>query len=241
MRKNIIITGAAQGIGQAVAKKLVSENYTVFACDIDSENLNILSEELPQLSFLPFRLDISNYNEVEVFFKKIKADKISINYLLNNAGIYLGKKITEYSREEIDKVTDINIKGAVYFSKFFGQLLLEQKSSGAIINMASVAGQEGSSDAIYGLTKSALIGLTKSCAMNFAPYIRVNAIAPTLVETKLIEKVPKWRVDEYRNHELIKEPVLPEDIAETVSFLLSNASRHYTGAVFDINNGHYLR
>jgi 3-oxoacyl-[acyl-carrier protein] reductase len=77
--------------------------------------------------------------------------------------------------------------------------------------------------------------------MNFAPDIRVNAVAPGIVETNMIKTIPKWRVQEYRENELIKTPIFPEDVANTVAFLLSNESRNYTGSVFDLNNGCYLR
>jgi 3-oxoacyl-[acyl-carrier protein] reductase len=77
--------------------------------------------------------------------------------------------------------------------------------------------------------------------LNFAPHIRVNAIAPALVSTSLLDKVSQQRVADYRQGELLKDPILPEDVADTVAFLLSEQSRCYTGAVFDINNGHYRR
>lgn len=109
------------------------------------------------------------------------------------------------------------------------------------MNMSSVSALEGSSDAIYGLSKAAILGLTKSCAMNFSPYIRVNAVAPTMVHTPMMDTIPAWRKKEYLSHQLIDTPVLPEDVADTVVFLLSDKSKHYTGATFDINNGGYLR
>ncbi|MMZ59584.1 3-oxoacyl-[acyl-carrier-protein] reductase FabG [compost metagenome] len=153
----------------------------------------------------------------------------------------MGKNILDYKEDEIDKVLDINVKGYVYLSQLFGDFMVRRKNSGVILNMSSVSGIEGSSDAIYGLTKAGILGLTKSCAMNFSPYIRVNAVAPTIVETSMMDNIPKWRIEEYTNHQLIKQPLLPEDVAHTVTFLLSEKSKHYTGATFDINNGCYLR
>ena len=77
--------------------------------------------------------------------------------------------------------------------------------------------------------------------MNFTPNIRVNAIAPGLVETDMIKAIPEWRIREYRENELIKTSILPEDVANTVAFLLSDEARNYTGAIFDLNNGCYMR
>lgn len=102
----------------------------------------------------------------------------------------MGKNIIDYQSDEIDKVLNVNIKGYIYFSQMFARILFHNERKGVIVNMSSVSGMEGSSDAVYGLSKA---------------------------------------------------PVMPEDVAETVIFLLSAKSRHYTGATFDINNGGYLR
>ena len=107
--------------------------------------------------------------------------------------MYLGKNLLDYEEKEIDFVMDTNIKGYIYFSKYFGELLMEKETEGAIINISSVSGMEGSSDAIYGMSKAAILGLTKSCAMNFSPYIRVNAVAPTMVNTDMMKNIPEWR------------------------------------------------
>ena len=160
---------------------------------------------------------------------------------MNNAGIYLAKNILDYQPDEIDQVLNINIKGSIYFSQMFGRFKLQNKQEGVIVNMSSVSGLEGSSDAIYGLSKAAILGLTKSNATNFAPYIRVNAVAPTMVQTPMMDIIPEWRKEEYLQQQLIHTPVTPKDVAETVIFLLTDKSKHYTGATFDINNGGYIR
>lgn len=191
-----------------------------------------------------YHLDVSNYSQVAAFFAYVAEKHCDVNGLVNNAGIYLAKSIMDYQEDEINTVMDVNIKGAVYFSQMFGKLLIGNESNrrkGTIVNISSVSGIEGSSDAVYGLSKAALLGLTKSCAMNFSPYIRVNAVAPTMVNTSMMDVIPEWRKQEYLSHQLIDSPVLPKDVAETVIFLLSEKSRHYTGATFDLNNGCYLR
>lgn len=240
-RKTVIVTGAAAGIGKAITIKCIVCGAKVIACDIDAGLLQTLKSGIDSDRLYIFNIDVSDYTQVERLFGKLFSEQRDINCLVNNAGIYLGRNIIEYTSEMIDRVIDINIKGAVYFSKFFGEFMMKEKINGVIVNISSVAGQEGSSDAIYGLTKSALIGLTKSCSMNFSPNIRVNSIAPTLVETELIKNVPEWRMKEYREKELVKRPLSPEDVANTTVFLLSELSGNYTGAVFDLNNGCYLR
>lgn len=237
----IIVTGAASGIGKAIVKLSLQEGAEVIACDLDGLRLEELKAETDTDKLCSYQLDVGNYSEVEQFFAYIEQEHSEVNGLVNNAGIYLGRSLLEYTPEDISRVMDINIKGYVYFSQGFGRLLLNRKRKGVIVNMSSVSGQEGSSDAIYGLTKAAILGLTKSCAMNFAPHIRVNAVAPTMTSTPMMEHIPAWRQQEYQEHQLIPEPLQAEDIADTVIFMLSSKARAYTGATFDINNGCYLR
>lgn len=240
--KKIIVTGAASGIGKAVVKQCLDEGASVIACDINGEALIELKQRLDDAYFLyTYQLDVSKYEEVVKFFEYVEAEHSDVNGLVNNAGIYLAQNIMNYQVNEIDNVLDINVKGFIYFTQLFGKKLLHTQRQGVIVNMSSVSGIEGSSDAIYGLSKAAILGLTKSCAMNFSPYIRVNAVAPTMVNTPMMATIPDWRKEEYLTHGLINTPVMPEDVADTVVFLLSEKSKHYTGATFDINNGGYLR
>ncbi len=239
--KTAIVTGAGTGIGKSITLKCIEHGAGVIACDINGKLLESLKDSVQSDKLRTCKIDVSDYSQVECLFEELYSVQPDINCLVNNAGIYLGRNIVDYTPEMIDSVININIKGAVFFSKFFGKLKLEQKKNGVIVNITSVSGLEGSSDALYGLSKSALIGLTKSCAMNFSPFIRVNAVAPTLVDTDLINNVPKWRIDEYREKELIKKSLKPDDVANTVIFLLSELAGNYTGAIFDLNNGCYLR
>lgn len=237
----IIVTGAASGIGAAITLRCLQEGASVVGCDRDLGGLNTLQADVQNEKLSTFPVDVSSYDEVEDVFSRIVRDFPATTRLVNNAGIYYAQSILDYTVEQIDAVLSVNIKGAIYWSQLFGRYLAGHDSSAAIVNISSVSGHEGSSDAIYGLSKAALLGLTKSCALNFAPNIRVNAVAPGLVETPMLKAVPQWRVKQYREHELLTHPIRPEDVADTVAFLLSDESRHYTGAIFDLNNGCYLR
>ncbi|WP_226003198.1 SDR family NAD(P)-dependent oxidoreductase [Paenibacillus sp. BJ-4] len=244
MLKNgkVIVTGAASGIGKEIVKQCLHKGASVIACDINKDSIHDLKRSMDHHHFLhTYQLDVSKYEQVAKFFGYIETEHSDVDGLVNNAGIYLAKNILDYEADEIDKVLDINVKGYIYFSQMFSKILLESQRKGVIVNMSSVSGIEGSSDAIYGLSKAAILGLSKSCAINFSPYIRVNAVAPTMVKTPMMDAIPDWRKKEYLSHHLINTPVLPEDVADTVTFLLSDKSKHYTGATFDINNGGYLR
>lgn len=239
--KSIIITGAASGIGKAMVLKCLEYEALVFAVDINESKLKNLKKEVSSQNLKIIKADVSKASQIKKVFTFLNKNRYEANCLINNAGIYNGKSILDYSESEVNKVIDINIKSAVYFSKLFAEHIILKNKKGIIINMTSVSGQDGSSDAIYGLSKSALIGLTKSNAINFSPYIRVNAIAPGIVNTQMQKNIPKERLKNYRKSELIKEPIEPTDIANTAIFLLSELSRNYTGSVFDVNNGCYLR
>ncbi|UYZ00074.1 SDR family oxidoreductase [Peribacillus frigoritolerans] len=238
--RKVIVTGAASGIGKEIVKQCLHEGASVIACDINEHSLYDLKRSIDDHYVLhTYQLDVSNHEEVVKFFVYVEAEHTDVDGLVNNAGIYLVKNILDYQVDEIDKVLDINVKGFIYLSQMFK--LFQSQRKGIIVNMSSVSGMEGSSDAIYGLSKAAILGLTKSCAMNFSPYIRVNAVAPTMVNTPMMGTIPDWRKEEYLSHQLINTPVLLEDVADTVVFLISDRAKHYTGATFDINNGGYLR
>ncbi len=240
--RKIIVTGGASGIGKEIVKQCLYEGASVIACDINEHSLYDLKQSMDDRYALhTYQLDVSNHEEVVEFFVYVEAEQADVDGLVNNAGIYLAKNILDYQVDEIDKVLDINVKGFIYLSQMFGKKLFQSQRKGVIVNMSSVSGMEGSSDAIYGLSKAAILGLTKSCAMNFSPYIRVNAVAPTMVTTPMMGAIPDWRKEEYLSNQLINTPVLPEDVADTVVFLLSDRAKHYTGSTFDINNGGYLR
>jgi 3-oxoacyl-[acyl-carrier protein] reductase len=234
--QNVIVTGAGKGLGKAIAKQLLDDGFRVLAVDREQELLRSLALEFGN-EIECFRIDVTDHSAIEGFFRSL-ADRPLFG-LVNNAGILLGKTLFECSPEEIAKVVDVNLKGAIYFSKFFGTALVSRKLDGSIVNLSS-SSIYGGSDAVYSSTKAALVGLTKSCALNLSPYVRVNAIAPGIVETDLFANIPERVIQHYRSTELVKKPLRPEDVANTVSFLMSKAGRNYSGAVFDLNNGFHM-
>jgi 3-oxoacyl-[acyl-carrier protein] reductase len=234
--KKVIVTGAGRGLGKAVAKQLLDDGCRILAVDRERELLGALEAEFGN-GVECCQLDVTNHDAIERFFRA-RADE-PLYGLVNNAGIFLGKNLLDYSPDEIASVIDVNLKGAIYFSKFFGQAVLGRKAEGSIVNMSS-SSIYGGSDAVYSATKAALVGLTKSCALKFSPHVRVNAVAPGIVETELLASIPAEVVQRYRDAELVKRPLRSEDVARTVGFLLSEAGRNYSGAVFDLNNGFHL-
>ena len=239
MSRIIIVTGAARGIGKAIALKCLAEGLSVIGCDKDSDALETL-ERTAGKGFTTAPLDVTDPLAIEAFFKALDGGEAPYA-LVNNAGIFLGHKLLDHSLETINQTLDVNLKGTILCSQAFGALLINSQKHGAIVNIASVAGQAGSADAIYGASKAGIVGFTKTSAMAFAPFIRVNAVAPGIVETDMQAHVSPERRQVFKNLELIKETIQPEAVADAVWFLLSDASKHFTGAVLDINNGFYLR
>ena len=240
--ETIIVTGAAQGIGQAITLRLLHEGCAVLATDQNEDGLAALKELVGNDDRLStFAFDVTDFAAVSDFFETLGKEQPLPYGLVNNAGIFLGTKFLDYSPAEINKLLQVNLFGPIYMTQFFGKVLMPEKQPGVIVNIASIAGQIGSSDAIYGVSKAAVIGLTKTAAMSFAPHIRVNAVAPGIVDTDMMKVVAKERIEQFRRGELLKTPILAEDIADTVWFLLSPQSKHYTGAGLDINNGFNLR
>lgn len=143
----IIVTGTASGIGKEVVRESLLNNASVIACDLNRSALETLELEMASDSLDTYSVDVSNYTDVVRLFTYIERKHPDLN----------GQNILEYRAEEIDKVFDINVKGYVYFSQLFGKKLLKEQRQGVIVNMSSVSGVEGSSDAIYGASKAAIL------------------------------------------------------------------------------------
>lgn len=238
----VIVTGAAAGVGRDLVRLLLDDDHQVIGCDIDDSGLNELAEAHKGRALTTFHCDVGERNSCESFMDAVIDNFPDVNGLVNNAGLYLGKPVWEYEDATIDRVIAVNIKGPVWLSRRFADHLIPRKRPGAIVNVASVAGEVGSSDALYGTVKAGVIGLTKSNAMNFAPLIRVNAVSPGLItETAIADRIPEYRYKEYKRQELLEHDITPEDVAQVCAFLLSDNARTITGAVLRADNGCYPR
>ncbi|MFJ5295557.1 SDR family NAD(P)-dependent oxidoreductase [Pseudomonas sp. NPDC088368] len=240
--KKIVITGAGNGIGKATAKACVEAGYYVIAADKDREGLRSLQNEI-QVNYLETHLvDFSLPDVYKHFIGNLYQHHSALYGLINNAGLYHGKSVYDYSDEEIEEIWAVNLKSLVYLSKDFAQREVHAPHTRNIINITSVAGEVGSMDALYGATKAGVIGLTKANAWNFAPRIRVNAVSPALIRnTSIHDRIPEHRRKEYERQEVLKDPIEPEGVADVIMFLLSDHSRHLTGKVIAVDNGAYPR
>jgi 3-oxoacyl-[acyl-carrier protein] reductase len=245
-QRKVVITGAAHGIGKATVMACLAGGFYVIAADKNAQRLQALKHEVPEHMRDALELheaDFSRHSVYSQFIRQLYEEHRheSLYALVNNAGIYHGKKVDDYSDEEIEEIWAVNLKSLIYLSKDFALLEASADKHRCIVNVTSVAGEVGSMDALYAATKSGVIGLTKANAWNFAP-IRVNAVSPGLVrDTFIYERIPPHRVAEYKRQEVLKEPIHPAGVADVIMFLLSDQSRHLTGKVIPVDNGSYPR
>ncbi|MGE6385987.1 SDR family NAD(P)-dependent oxidoreductase [Pseudomonas sp. NPDC078416] len=242
--KKIVITGAANGIGKATAVACVKAGYYVIAADSDRLGLQSLQASLPLHRLETHLADFSQAHVYQSFIGNLyDLHKHRALYaLVNNAGIYHGKSVYDYTDAEVDEIWAVNLKSLGYLSRDFARREPATGYSRSIVNITSVAGEVGSMDAWYGATKAGVIGLTKANAWNFSPGVRVNAVSPGLIrDTSIHDRIPEHRRREYERQELIKEPIEPDGVADVILFLLSEQSRHLTGKVIAVDNGAYPR
>lgn len=232
--KIVLITGAYGGIGQAITSKFITNGVKVILLDIDVTKLANTEQDFV---ISVQKCDLTKIDEIKKVWSYLDKCGIKVDCLINNAGVYFACPWQEYSFELASKVINVNVLGAFFMSQEFAH----RNQQGSIVNISSIAGFTGGGDPVYGASKAALLGLTKSLALSLAPGIRVNAIAPGIVDTAMMKSIPQEILQHYHDHELLSELIKPEAIADVVLFLASNLSKNITGATIDINNGVYLR
>ena len=235
-KKVVIITGAAKGIGKAIAERMVNDNYIAILVDVDNENGTALAKELGS-SAIYMSCDISNHKEVENLFKSVTTEFGGVDAIVNNAGIIRDNVIWKMPEEDFDKVVDINLKGTWLMCKIAGTLMRDQKR-GRIVNIASRAwlGNRGQSN--YSASKAGVVGLTRVLALELGKYgVLVNAIAPGLIDTPLTQKLPQDVQEKLIEAQPTKTMGQPEDIANAVAFLCHEQTQFITGQTIYVDGG----
>jgi 3-oxoacyl-[acyl-carrier protein] reductase len=239
--KTAIITGAARGIGRAIASDFLNEGCDVVILDKffppDFENyVNEFSKKGRKI--ITKSVDITNTNATQAVCEEAAAELGHIDILVNNAGITKDKLLIRMSEEEWDAVIAVNLKGAFNTTRVLARIMAKQRQ-GKIINISSVVGLMGNfGQSNYAASKAGLIGLTKAVAKELAGRnINVNCVAPGFVETEMTNLL----TDEQRHALLalvpLKRPSKPEEIANLVSFLASEKANYITGQVICIDGG----
>ncbi|MDE0837896.1 MAG: 3-oxoacyl-[acyl-carrier-protein] reductase [Kiritimatiellae bacterium] len=238
--KTALVTGAARGIGRAIAEKLASEGADLALCDLDADWLSDTAAAVEALGRKAkgYTVDVRSTQGVQDAVSAIHADFGSIDILVNNAGITKDTFLVRMSEEDWDSVIDVNLKGTFNFTKATSKIMMKQRA-GAIVNIASIIGLIGNAGQCnYAASKAGVIALTKSAAKELASRgIRANAVAPGFIQTKMTDALS----DDVKQKMLDVIPMSrfgqAEDVANVVAFLSSDASSYMTGQVLTISGG----
>ena len=235
MKKICLVTGAKKGIGYAISQNLLKEGYVVVMTDceeIEEQDVNIET----------FKADITKEKDLLKLKEYIIKTHGRLDCLVCNAGIIPTPcGIDDITDANIDKTIDVNLKGTFRCLRIFGKLIKETSKNGSIVNITSVDGIIGEPFAvIYSATKAGIISLTKSFARNLGEGVRVNAVAPGLIDTPLTKSLgndPSWTTD----FSIIKRIGNPNEIANAVEFLLSDKATFITGQILTVDGGFILK
>ena len=239
-----IITGASQGIGACIAKRLAKDGFDVvinhYPSDGDKEKALAVAEECRALGVRAecYAADVSKFNQCEAMVKQIKADFGTIDALVNNAGITKDKLLARMSEDEYDAVIAVNQKSVFNMTKLVTAVMMKQRN-GRIVNVASVAGLYGNPGQMnYSASKAAIIGMTKTTAKEFGSRnITCNAVAPGLIRTPMTDVLSDELKAKMIEAVALRRYGEPEEIASVVSFLVSDNASYVTGQVIEISGG----
>lgn len=240
--KVAVVTGAAKGIGRAIALEFAKEGANVVVNDVIDASDTVKEIENLGGKSLFIKADASDLKQVEQMFSKVIESFGRVDILVNNAGITRDVLLQNMSEDDWDIVLKVNLKGTFNCCKCASKHMIEQRY-GRIVNISSVMGQMGNiGQANYAASKAGVIGLTKALALELARYgdITVNAVAPGFVNTEMARKVPEKIMNKFIERIPLRRIAEPEEVAYVVVFLSSDLARYITGQVIAVNGGLYM-
>lgn len=241
--KVAIVTGAGQGIGEAIALAFAREGARVVLNDIEEDRIRQVAAEISKQSgeAMPVVADVAKRTSVEKMVQRVVCEYGQVDILVNNAGILRRGFVEELKDSDWDITMDVNLKGVLLCCRAVIGTMKKQKW-GKIINSASIVGQIPDVGlAAYAVSKAGLITLTKVLAAELAPYnINVNAYMPGVVETPMTSDLISKRGEEKLKYIALRRFAQPRDIANLVLFLASDVSNYITGAIIDITGGNLI-
>jgi 3-oxoacyl-[acyl-carrier protein] reductase len=242
--KVVVVTGAARGIGRAIALALAREGAAIVVVDVDQERIQQVVQEIEALGrqAVAIAADVSDRQAVQQLVGGAVSRFGRLDILVNNAGIIRRGGFLEHEPEEWQRVLNVNLGGTFNCTKVAVPLMIKQ-GGGKIINISSVVGKMGdiASAPSYGTSKGAINTFTKSLARELAPYgITVNAVAPHAIETEMSQGWSEEKRRQIVEAIPLKRLGQPEEVAEAVLFLASDGADFVTGHVLDVNGGYLM-
>ncbi len=256
--KTVLVTGAGQGFGEAIAAYFAKQGCMVAVADISEKNAEKVAGEIEKkhgTRAIAIGVDITQETQVINMFERIEREFRNLDILVNNAGILIAKEITEFTLEEWEEVIDVNLIGYFLCAREAAKIMKKQKN-GAIIQINSKSGKKGSfKNSAYASSKFGGIGLTQSIALDLAPYgIRVNAVCPgnfldsPLWKNSLFDQYSKkWGIskEEVRKKYIEQVPLergcAYDDVINVVAFLVSDEASYITGQAINVTGGQEMR
>lgn len=250
--KSALITGAARGIGLAFAKAYVTEGAQVAIADIDIERARIAAGQIGDAA-IAVELNVTSQDSIDKAVCETIDAFGQIDILINNAALFTAAPITEITREDYDRVFDINVSGTLFTMQAVAKHMIDRKVRGKIINMASQAGRRGEAlVAVYCATKAAVISLTQSAGLNLIEHgINVNAIAPGVVEgehwdgvdaffAKYEGKAPGQKKKEVGASVPYGRMAKAEDLTGMAVFLASSEADYIVAQTYNVDGGNWM-
>jgi NAD(P)-dependent dehydrogenase (short-subunit alcohol dehydrogenase family) len=237
MNKIALVTGAANGIGKAIAERLLQDDHFVIAVDVDTVNGNLLAGRYGKEKLRFAELDICDEDEIRELFVKIREDYGRLDVLVNNAGIIRDNMIWNMPADDFDMVINVNLRGTWLMCREASKLMREQQS-GRIVNIASRAWLGNRGQTNYAASKAGVVSITRVLALELGKYnVCVNAVAPGLIDTPLTQQLGAEVLQQLIEAQPTKRMGTPADIAHAVAFLASEQTQFITGQTIYVDGG----
>ncbi|MDV5051279.1 SDR family oxidoreductase [Vibrio sp. T13N] len=235
--KVALVTGSANGIGLAIAKRLYEEGANVALADWNEEQLANAVESFDKQRVSAHSIDVSDPDKVAALISDVVTRFGKLDILVNNAGVHVPGSVIEGSVEDWKKISGVNIDGVVYCAKFALPELL--KTKGCMVNTASVSGLGGDwGAAFYCASKGAVVNLTRAMALDHgAEGVRINAVCPSIVKTNMTNGWPQEIRDKFNERIALGRAAEPEEIASVVTFLASDDASFINGVNLPVDGG----
>ena len=238
--KVALVTGAAQGIGLAIARTLAGCGASVVLADVDADKAQEAAKSVTGRA-LGLAMNVARGDEVAAGIARVMTECGRLDVLVNNAGITRDGLLIRMKEEDWDRVIEVNLKGTFHCTKAALGVMIKQRS-GRIISIASIVGVMGNSgQANYAASKAAILGFTKSVAREYANRgVTANAVAPGFIKTAMTGQLSEDVQARMREQIPLGRLGTPEDVAEAVAFLASDAAAYVSGQVIHVNGGMWM-